>query len=117
EYPSVLGRALLHQERYEEAAGFLQQAVQRQPDRSQDYVSLAVAYGYLRRPREAEAAIAAYNKICLDGGYPPLNAEEVGFWWYGNIFEYDEAYRERLRIGLLKAGVPEGAGTDIAYAD
>ena len=43
--------------------------------------------------------------------------EEVGFWWYGNIFEYDEVYRERLREGLRKAGVPEGAGTDINYAD
>ena len=114
---SVLGRALLHQERYEEAAGFLHEAVQRQPDRTQDYVSLAVAYGYLGRPREAEAAVAAYNKISVDGGYPPLNVEVVGFWWYGNIFAYDEVYRERLREGLRKAGVPEGAGTDINYAD
>ena len=114
---SVLGRALLHQERYEEAAGVLHEAVQRQPDRTQDYVSLAVAYGYLGRPREAEAAVAAYNKISVDGGYPPLNVEVVGFWWYGNIFAYDEVYRERLREGLRKAGVPEGAGTDISYAD
>jgi adenylate cyclase len=114
---SVLGRALLHQERYEEAAGFLERAVQRQPDRDQDYVSLAVAYGYLGRSREAQAALAAYNKISVDGGYPPLNVQQVGFWWYGNIFEYDEVYRERLRVGLRKAGVPEGAGTDISYTD
>ena len=39
------------------------------------------------------------------------------FWWYGNIFQYDEDYREQLRAGLLKAGVPEGAGTDIKYAE
>ena len=117
EYLSVLGRALLHQERYAEAASSLDEAVRRQPDRNQDYVSLAVAYGYLGRAREAEAAVGAYNKISVDDGYPPLNVEEVGFWWYGNIFEYNEVYRERLRVGLRKAGVPEGAGTDIKYAD
>jgi hypothetical protein len=43
--------------------------------------------------------------------------QEVWFWWYGEIFEYDEVYRERLLAGLRKAGVPEGAGTDIKYAD
>ncbi len=53
----------------------------------------------------------------LARGLPPLTVQEVGYWWYGNIFEYDEIYRERLQAGLRKAGVPEGAGTDINYAD
>jgi len=37
------------------------------------------------------------------------------WWWYGDMFNYDPAYRDRLIEGLRKAGVPEGAGTDIPY--
>lgn len=114
---SVLGRALLHQERYAEAAEVFEQVVQRQPDRSQDYVSLVVANGHLGRGDKAAAALDAYNRICAKGGFQPLTVEEVGYWWYGNIFEYDEVYRERLREGLRAAGVPEGAGTDVGYAE
>jgi adenylate cyclase len=117
DYLSVLGQALLHQERYGEAAEFLERAVNRQPDRDQDYVTLAVIYGHLGRIKDAEAAVTKYNEINVGPGYPPLTVQEVGFWWYGNIFNYDEVYRERLRAGLRKAGVPEGAGTDIKYAD
>jgi tetratricopeptide (TPR) repeat protein len=115
-YLSVLGQALLHQEHYGEAAEFLERAVNRQPDRDQDYVTLAVIYGHLGRIKDAEAAVTKYNEI-LSAGYPPLTVQEVGLWWYGNIFNYDEVYRERLRAGLRKAGVAEGAGTDIKYAD
>lgn len=114
---SVLGRALLHQERYAEAAEVFDQVVRRQPDRSQDYVSLVVANGHLGRGEQAAAALDAYNRICTKGGFQPLTVEEVGYWWYGNIFEYDEVYRERLREGLRAAGVPEGAGTDVGYAE
>ena len=84
--------------------------MQRQPDSDQDYVSLAVAYGYLGRPREAEAAVAEYNKISVDYGYPPLNVQEVGYWWYGNIFAYDEDYRERLREGCARPVSPKAQG-------
>src|SRR4029077_10765367 len=91
DYLSVLGQALLHQERYAEAAEFLERAVNRQPDRDQDYVTLAVIYGHLGRIKDAEAAVTKYNEI-LSAGYPPLTVQEVGLWWYGNIFNYDEVY-------------------------
>jgi adenylate cyclase len=115
DYLSVLGRALLHQERYGEAAEFLERAVNRQPDRDQDYVTLAVIYGHLGRTADARDAVKKYNEIWAD--YSPLTVQSVAFWWYGQIFEYDEIYRERLMAGLRKAGVAEGAGTDIKYAD
>ena len=41
----------------------------------------------------------------------------MGWWWYDDMFNYYDAYRVRLLEGLRKAGVPEGAGTDLAYAD
>ena len=49
--------------------------------------------------------------------YNALNLQEVRFWWYGDIYDYDEAYRERLLAGLRKTGVPEGAGTEIPFVD
>jgi adenylate cyclase len=117
DYLIALGQALLLQERYEEAVEFVERAVDRQPGHSQDYTTLAVIYGHLGRTKDAEAAVNRYNEIATKAGNAPLTVQEIGFWWYGNIFEYDEVYRERLREGLRKAGVPEGAGTDIKYAD
>ncbi len=117
DYLSVLGRALLHQERYEEAAGFVERALNRQPDSDQDLVTLAAIYGHLGRTNDVEGVLKKYNEIAVKAGRAPLTVQEVGVWWYGQIFRYDEVYRERLLAGLRKAGVPEGAGTDIKYAD
>lgn len=41
----------------------------------------------------------------------------MGWWWYGDMSDYHHPYRERLLAGLRKAGVPEGAGIDLAYDD
>ena len=35
--------------------------------------------------------------------------QEIGWWWYGDMYDYHKPYREDLREGLRKAGVPEGA--------
>jgi len=117
DYLTVLGQSLLHQERYEEAAGFIERAVTLQPDNDQHYVTLAIIYGHLRRIDDAQAAVKKYDEMAAKGKWAPMTVQEVGYWWYGNIFDYDEAYRERLWLGLRKAGVPEGAGSDIKYAD
>jgi TolB-like protein/class 3 adenylate cyclase/rhodanese-related sulfurtransferase/Tfp pilus assembly protein PilF len=117
DYLSVIGRALLHQERYPEAAEFIERTLSRQPDSDQDYVTLAAIYGHLGRTEDAAAAVKKYNEIVGKSGYPPLNVQSRAYWWYGQIFAYDEVYRERLLAGLRKAGVPEGAGTDLKYAD
>src|SRR4029077_15250002 len=102
DYLSVLGQALFLQERYGEAAAFVERAVNRQPDRDEDYKTLAAIYGFLGRVKDAEAAVKKYNDINVPPGYPPLTVQETGFWWYGNIFSYDEVYRARLLAGLRK---------------
>jgi len=55
----------------------------------------------------------------MSRSWPRANSITVqmygGWWWYGDLFNYDPEYRERLKEGLRKAGVPEGAGTDIPY--
>jgi len=117
DYLSVLGRALLHEERYAEAAEFIERALSRLPDSDQDYVTLAAIYGHLGRTKDAAAAVEKYNQISAKTGYPPLTVQSRAYWWYGQIFAYDEVYREQLLAGLRKAGVPEGPGTDVNYAD
>jgi rhodanese-related sulfurtransferase len=47
----------------------------------------------------------------------PLTVQEAAWWWYGDMFEYDDSYRERVQQGLRKAGVVEGAGTDLPLAE
>jgi TolB-like protein/class 3 adenylate cyclase/rhodanese-related sulfurtransferase len=117
DYLSVLGRALLHQERYAEAAEFIERVLNREPSREQDLVTLTAIYGHLGRIKDARATVEKYNLMAAKGGWAALTVQEAAFWWYGQIFEYDEIYRAGLLAGLRKAGVPEGAGTDIKYAD
>jgi hypothetical protein len=62
-------------------------------------------------------AIAKYNEINVAAGMDPLTVQEYNWWWYGDIFTYDDDYRARLVQGLRKAGVPEGAGAELRLAD
>ena len=50
-------------------------------------------------------------------GFDPLTVQESGWWWYGDMFDYHREYRDLYLAGLRKAGVPEGAGVDLAYDD
>jgi len=109
-YARVLGHSLLHQERYAAAANYLEMATSRDGKNPYDFVSLAVAYGYLERLKDASVAIDNYHKLNLELGYStPLTVQESDKWWYGDMFDYDKTYKERLLEGLRKAGVPEGA--------
>ncbi len=108
-YARVLGHSLLHQERYAEAVMYLEMATSREGKNPYDFVSLLVAYGYLERLEDASAALDNYNKTNLEQGYStPLTVQETDRWWYGDMFDYDKTYKERLLEGLRKAGIPEG---------
>ncbi len=113
-YLRVLALALFHQERYEDAVKTLERVVSRQSDVVEDYATLVSSFGHLGRSEDVPATIAKYNALAIPAGFDPLTVQEIGWWWYGDIFDYDDAYRERLQEGLRKAGVPEGAGTDLS---
>ena len=78
---------------------------------------MIAALGQLGRTAGVREAIAKYNE--LDGSrlLDPLTVQEYNWWWYGDIFNYDDGYRDRLVQGLRKAGVPEGAGAELRLAD
>ncbi len=116
DYLPILAQALLNQRRYEEAADVAERVVNLRDEVPFDYLTLASAYGHLGRIEEANAAVEKYH-IANTGIniLTPLTVQEAGFWWYWDLYDYDPAYRENLKEGLRKAGVPEGAGTDLAY--
>jgi TolB-like protein/class 3 adenylate cyclase/rhodanese-related sulfurtransferase/Flp pilus assembly protein TadD len=113
----VLAHALFHQEKYQDAVETLRRVLSQQSDVQEDYATLVSALGHLGRRDGVQDAIDQYNAIAPKDGTDPLTVQEMGWWWYDDMFNYDDAYRSRLLEGLRKAGVPPGAGTDLAYAD
>ena len=74
--------------------------------------------GHLGRTAEVASAVEKFNDMNTAAGYNMLTVQMQGYWWwYGDIFDYDPAYRDRLVDGLRRAGVQEGAGTDIPFEE
>ena len=117
EYLRVLARSIFNQRRYNEAIDTLQRVVKQQSDAIEDYATLASSFGYTGRLDEVPAMIEKYNELAVPNGYDPLTVQELGWWWYGDIFNYDEGYRAHLQEGLRKVGISPGAGTDLSRSD
>jgi adenylate cyclase len=114
EYLRVLAVSLFHQQRYEEAVSTVERLVAQKTDVQDDYITLIASLGHLGRKSGLPEAIKTFNELSLSAGYNSINVQMWGgWWWYGDLFNYDPAYRDGLMEGLRKAGVPEGAGTDI----
>jgi TolB-like protein/DNA-binding winged helix-turn-helix (wHTH) protein/rhodanese-related sulfurtransferase len=116
EYLRVLAMSLFHQQRYEEAIGTVERLVALKTDVGDDYVTLIASLGHLGRKNGIPDAIKTFNELSVTAGFNTLTVQMFGgWWWYGDLFNYEPAYRDRLMEGLRKAGVPEGAGVDIPF--
>ncbi len=116
EYLRSLAMSLFNQQRYEEAVGTVERLLAMKTDVPDDYVTLIASLGHLGRRSGVPEAIKTFNELAVAAGYNSITVQMFGgWWWYGDIFNYDPAYRDRLMEGLRKAGVPEGAGTDIPF--
>jgi TolB-like protein/rhodanese-related sulfurtransferase len=118
DYLFQLGYAQFHLQRYDEAAATLVRATRRNPDYEWSFLLLAATYGHLGREQEAEPAITRFDTMYHDptDKQRPFTIADVGFFW--NI--KDEAELERIREGLRKVGVPEGASArpiDLNFRD
>ena len=109
-YMRALAVSLFHQSQYEKAAELLDRVTLRQPGNKFDYATLASAHGYMGNTQPAEEAVAIYNGLMKETNYSTLSVQDMGYWWYGDMFDYSVEYRTRLQEGLRKAGVPEGPG-------
>ncbi len=116
EYLRTLAMSLFNQQRYAEAVGILERLVAMKTDVPDDYTTLIASLGHLGRKSGIPEAIRTFNELAVAAGYNTITVQMYGgWWWYGDIFNYDPAYRDRLMEGLRKAGVPEGAGTDVPF--
>jgi len=117
EYLRVLALSLFNQQRYGEAIEAMERVVTLQTDTAEDFATLVSAYGHVGRFQDVGAAVEKYNALAVPAGFDPLTVQESGWWWYGDMFDYHREYRDRYLAGLRKAGIPEGAGIDLAYDD
>lgn len=111
----ALAISLFNQERYEEAASTLERLIARQSDVAVDYATLVSALGHLGRTEGVQALIDKYNTLALPSAYDRLTVQESALDWYGVAFDYHRPYLEKMQDGLRKAGVPDAAGSDLAY--
>ncbi len=115
-YLRELGVAQLNQGKYEDAANTMRRVIARDTNVAPDIMTLVSALGHLNQTDDVPSLIEKYNEIAIPSYYDPFTAEESLLWWYGDMFSYDAEYRQRLYEGLVKAGVPKGAGTDLKWS-
>jgi TolB-like protein/class 3 adenylate cyclase/tetratricopeptide (TPR) repeat protein len=105
-YPSIflyyLALAQFAQERFDDAARSLEQAIARNPDDQFSLLLLTAAYGYLSRIPDAKSALAAHNEISIRRGYIPTSIQTASRLLRMRAPDYD-----RFTRGLRLAGVPE----------
>ncbi|UVC12250.1 tetratricopeptide repeat protein (plasmid) [Rhizobium sp. TH2] len=111
----VLALSLFNQQKYEEALEAYSSVVEKQQDIPDDYATIVSILGHLGRKEGVKENIGRYDAITVPVGYSPLTVQEMGWWWYGDAFNYHRPYVEQMQEGLRKAGVPSGAGTDLAF--
>jgi rhodanese-related sulfurtransferase len=84
---------------------------------AQDYATLISTLGHLGHTERVPSLVEKYNAIAIPAAYDPLTVQEYAWDWYGVAFDYHRPYLLHMQEGLRKAGVSEGAGTDLALDD
>ena len=116
-YQRVLAVAQFNQQKYEEALATITEVVNRGGENPGDFATMIASLGHLGRTAGVREAIAKYDELAVPNLMDPLTVQEANWWWYRNLFNYDEDYRDRLVQGLRKAGAPEGAGSEPPIAE
>jgi TolB-like protein/class 3 adenylate cyclase/rhodanese-related sulfurtransferase len=123
DYLARLGTTQFHLERYDEASATFLRATKRNPEYEWSYLLLAATYGHLGRVQEAEPALTAFYDLHPQHCEAHTVIDEDNPYTLADLSEWtikDEAALERLRQGLRKVGMPEGAAVspaDINYRD
>jgi rhodanese-related sulfurtransferase len=121
-----LGLAEFTAERYGDAAKVLREALQSNPEDDTAMIVLLASYGHLGRADESNELLQALNGLrqrrqqqletigsgSIEAGIDsfllgPYTLDDVNLWPFKLATD-----RERLRVGLQKAGVPETASDD-----
>ena len=102
DYLRTLAISLFHQQRYEDAVGTLERLLALQTDVADNYITLIASLGHLGRKSGIPEAIKTFNELSVSAGYNTITVQMFGgWWWYGDIFNYDPAYRDRLMEAFM----------------
>ncbi len=113
----ILSMSLFHQERYREAIDAIERIKALGADETNDYITLVASLGHLGRSDGVAEAVDRYNELALKAAWDPMSVQESQWYWNVNLFHYHRPYVDKLVEGLRKAGLPEGAGTDLPLDD
>jgi rhodanese-related sulfurtransferase len=121
DYLENLGNTQFHLERFDESASTLLRATKRNPEYEWSYLLLAATYGHLGRVQEAKPVLTAFYDLHPEHCQAHTVIDEDNPYTLADLSEWpikDETALERLRQGLRKVGMPEGAAVspaDINY--
>lgn len=110
----ALSVALFEQEKYWETIELVGRIKAQDAATTDDYITLVSSLGHLGVSEGVAAAIDRYAALALTAGRDALSVQEAQWRWHGELFNYHRPFVERLVEGLRKAGVAEGAGTDLS---
>ena len=113
----VLSIALFQQGRYLEAAAMVDRLRAQGVAATDDYLTLVASLGHLGAVEGVTDAVARYNQLAVPKGKDPMRVQEAQWYWHGGLLKYHPPYVAKLVDGLRRAGVPEGAGTDLSFSD
>jgi adenylate cyclase len=102
DYLATLGQAQFGMDRINDAAGTLEQAVQRAPEDERAWVYLAAAYGYLGKTQEGQVAVETVDALRIERGVGELTLEYIDYGQFGQSLN-----RSRLKAGLTSIPEPE----------
>ncbi len=89
-------------DRFADAARYLEKARDAVPGNNLNWMYLAATYAHLRRGDDARAAVEQMNALRREQGINTFRADMIFVWYFK-----EEGDENRLKEGLIKAGVPE----------
>jgi TolB-like protein/DNA-binding winged helix-turn-helix (wHTH) protein/rhodanese-related sulfurtransferase/Flp pilus assembly protein TadD len=111
----ALSVALFHQGKYWEAVEIIGRIKAQGAATADDYLTMVASLGQLGNNQGVDEAVERYNAVALSAGRDPISVQGAQWRWHGDLFAYHRPYVDKLVEGLRKAGVAEGAGTDVSF--
>lgn len=111
----VLSMTLFNQGKYLEAAEAVERLEAQGAANRSDYMTLVSSFGQLGLGDRVVEAMGRFNREAIASASDPMSLEEARWYWNVDLLNYHRPYVDKLVAGLRRAGVPEGAGTDMPF--
>ena len=112
----ILSMALFNQGKYLEAAEMVERLVAQGAATRSDHMTLVSSLGQLGDTDRVMECMRRFDDLVATAGWDPMSVQEAQWYWNGDLFSYHQPYVDKLVEGLRKAGVAEGAGTDVPFS-